>query len=109
MESVENLKVLTKSGLRPKAPQILLTLSVEIPLSLAIERVDQWVFALGLLSKVLVTISSALPSEIVRGFPGRGASTRPLRRCLLKRSRHFPTVTLVIFNLLAISRFGVPL
>jgi len=62
------------------------------PTSAAIDRVDQCVASFGVDSKVFVTTSSTCASLIVGGWPGRGSSSSPSRRCSLKRLRHLVTI-----------------
>jgi hypothetical protein len=50
------------------------------PTSAAIERVDQCVASLGVVSGVLTITSSTLASLILRGRPGRGSSVNPSSR-----------------------------
>ena len=74
--SLESFQVSWRWGCNPKTCQIRITASGVIPISLAIERVDQCVAFFGALSKVLVTTRSTRSSVIVRGLPGRGSSAR---------------------------------
>ena len=67
-------------------------------LAWAIERVDQWVAAAGLLSRVRVRTASTWASLILRGCPGRGSSSNPSTPCATKRSRHLLTVWIWIRN-----------
>jgi hypothetical protein len=53
--SVESLKVSTRCGCRPKAPQMRCTLVTETPEALAIDRRLQWVASSGIVSSVFVT------------------------------------------------------
>ena len=54
------------------------------PTSRAIERVDQCVASLGVVSSVLTITSSTWSSVIVRGCPGRGSSSQPVEAVLGK-------------------------
>jgi hypothetical protein len=65
----------------------------DIPVVLAMDRVDQWVASAGRSSSVLVITASTFSSVIRRGRPGRGSSSRPGRRIAANRLRHFVTVT----------------
>ena len=58
----------------------------------AMARVLQCVACAGVVSRVRVTIRSTAASVTVRGAPGRGSSSSPSRRWVIKRWRHFPTV-----------------
>src|SRR5438132_119812 len=64
--SVESLKVSTRCGCRPKAPQMRCTLVTETPEALAIDRRLQWVASSGIVSSVFVTTSVILSSPILR-------------------------------------------
>jgi hypothetical protein len=81
------------------------------PASRAMVRVLQCVAASGTLSSVLAITASTRASPIVRGAPGRGASSRPSSRCCTNRARHFETVcgatrcwlaTILLFKSLAV-------
>src|SRR6266567_2931841 len=74
--SVESLKVSTRCGCRPKAPQMRCTLVTETPEALAIDRRLQWVASSGIVSSVFVTTSVILSSPILRGAPGRDRQPR---------------------------------
>jgi hypothetical protein len=76
----------------PKARQMRLTAVWDIPSVRAIERVDQWVAAGGVSSRVLVMTASTCASVMRRGAPDRGASVRPWRRAVTNRWRHWPTM-----------------
>jgi len=54
-----------------------MTESGAIPVSRAIDRVDQSVASRGVDSNVAITTFSTCSSVIVRGRPGRGSSARP--------------------------------
>jgi hypothetical protein len=58
---------------------------------LAVERVDQWVASMGLLSRVRAMTASTGASLILRGWPRRGSSSRPSTPRATKRSRHLLT------------------
>jgi hypothetical protein len=91
--SVDSFQVCTRCGLRPKARQILEMAVWLSPVTLAIDRVDQWVSWLGGgSSRVLVSTCSTWVSVIVRGRPGRGSSARPSSRWRTNRPRHLVTV-----------------
>src|ERR1700751_2201117 len=106
--SVLSLKLFTKCGFKPKACQIRRTESWEMPASLAMSQLLQWVLAAGVVSKVFVTTSSTFSSEISRGAPLRGASTMPSKDCSIKRRLHFPTMCWQTPNSLATSRLLLP-
>ena len=62
------------------------------PPRVANDRVDQCVASLGVLSNVLTITSSTCASVILRGWPGRGSSIKPSRRCSANRLRHLVTI-----------------
>jgi hypothetical protein len=101
--SLESFQVSWRCGCSPNACQIRITASGVIPTSRAIDRVDQCVASLGVLSSVVIITRSTCSSVIDRGFPGRGSSTRPSRRRPEKRLRHFVTVGRETPNASAIS------
>ena len=86
--SSESLQRLWRCGWSPNAFQIRCTADWVRPTSAAIERVDQCVASLGVVSSVLTITSSTLASVIVRGCPGRGSSVSPSKRCSANRLRH---------------------
>jgi hypothetical protein len=86
------LKVSARCGCSPNACQIRKIAFCVKPASAAIDRVDQCVAFLGVVSNVLTTTSSTWSSVIVGGRPGRGSSTRPSSLRSANRVRHFPTV-----------------
>ncbi len=90
--SLESLNVSCRCGCRPKARQMRETAVCDRPASRAMERVLQWVAPAGTLSNVLAITASMRVSSMLRGAPGRGASSRPSSRCSTKRARHFETV-----------------
>ena len=94
-----------RCGRKPNARQIRPIVAWLNPKCFAIERVLQCVRPRGVVSRVFVTTSSILLSPIIRGAPGRGSSYRPSTRSLTKRSRHFPTVTLLVCSNRATSVF----
>ena len=61
-------------GLESEGRQIRNTDCSEMPASLAIRRLLQWVRARGVVSSVLVRTSSTFLSSMLRGAPLRGAS-----------------------------------
>lgn len=56
------------------------------------QRIHQCVAPSGIVSSVLAMTASTCVSLIVRGAPGRGASSSPSSRCSTNRARHFDTV-----------------
>jgi hypothetical protein len=68
------------------------------PVAWAIERVDQCVAAPGWLSNVRTITCSICASESLRGWPGRGSSSRPSTPASPKRCHHFLTVCRQIFS-----------
>lgn len=83
--SVEELERLGTVGLeRERPPDRLIALWL-IPTCFAIERVLQCVASSDFVSSVRVITRSMSGSEIVRGAPGRGSSSRPYSRCERKR------------------------
>ncbi len=91
--SGDSLNCSTRCGLRPQAHRILEIAVCDMPISAAIERVDQWVAWRGCCSSVLTITASTCSSLIVRGAPGRGSSLSPSSRRSAKRRRHLPAVT----------------
>jgi hypothetical protein len=81
--------------LQAKARQMRPTLEIEMPLCRAMLRVLHCVAVGGWLSNVWTMTLSTLASSILRGTPGRGSSSSPLRPRSTKRRRHFPTVCAV--------------
>jgi hypothetical protein len=106
--SFESFQRSRRWGCSPNARQIRDTAVCERPTSAAIERVDQCVASLGVVSKVLTITSSTRASVTVRGRPGRGSSTRPSSRCAAKRARHLVTIGRVTPSRSAISVFFRP-
>ena len=102
------LERLRRCGCSPNALQIRCTADCVRPTSAAIERVDQCVASLGVVSNVLVITSSTIASVIVRGCPGRGSSTRPSSRSASNRRRHFATVLRCTSRRAAISPLPQP-
>ena len=76
--SVESLKLSARWAGARRRPRSARPPAGEIPIALAIERVDQWVASGGISSRVLTITASTLSSLIVRGAPGRGSSTEPV-------------------------------
>ena len=95
------MKLSDRCGWSPNARQMRLTDIALTPSRLAMSRVLQWVAPSGLLSSARVTTCSTLASEIWRGAPGRGSSSKPSSRLSTKRDRHFPTVAFDSRSLLA--------
>ena len=91
--SVESLKVSIRWGFSPNARQMRLIADWDIPVVVAIDRVDQWVAFVGVSWRVFTMTASTLSSVTVRGAPGRGSSTSPSRRLAMNLPRHLPTVT----------------
>jgi hypothetical protein len=70
------------------------TAACDIPVSAAIDRVDQCVsWPRPFWVSVLVTTTSACSSVILRGSPGRGASASPSSRLSRKRDRHLRIIS----------------
>ena len=90
--SDDSLKVSVLWGCSPKARHMRLTVLWLRPVRLAIERVLQWVASSGVVSRVRVTTLSTSASEVLRGVPGLGSSSRPSIRRSKNRDLHFPTV-----------------
>ena len=90
--SLESFQCSWRCGCSPNARQIRLIAFWLIPISAAIDRVDQCVAFFGVLSSVLITTASTCSSAIVRGRPGRGSSTNPSIRNRANRPRHLVTV-----------------
>jgi hypothetical protein len=90
--SVESLKLSVRHGCSPNARQMRATVDCDIPVSLAMSRVDQCVASWGLFVSVLSTTRSTWSSVTVRGAPGRGSSANPSKRRATKRERHLDTV-----------------
>jgi hypothetical protein len=106
--SVDNLKVSSIHGLSPNAFQIRDTVGWDIPVALAIERVDQCVASAGLDVNVLSTTASTWSSVTVRGTPERCSSARPFSRFATNRARHLPTVAWLQPSSLATTWFVFP-
>jgi hypothetical protein len=106
--SLERLKVSCRCGCSPKARQIRDTAVCDRPASRAIERVLQCVAVSGTLSSVLAITASTRASSIVRGAPGRGASSSPSSRCSTNRARYFDTVCGVTRCRLATTLLSMP-
>jgi hypothetical protein len=77
--SLESLKVSTRCGCNASARQMRLTAGWLSPLRLAIARVLQWAASRGFVPRVHRTTRSTCASEIFRGAPGRGLSSKPSR------------------------------
>src|SRR5260370_8981711 len=92
--SVLSLKLFTKCGFKPKACQIRRTESWEMPASLAMSQLLQWVLAADLVSKVFVTTSSTFSSDNSPGSPQPDAPTNPSNDCSRNPPPHFPTISL---------------
>jgi hypothetical protein len=69
---------------------------LDSPVFSAISRLLQCVLFSGIDSRVLVTTSSTCPSVMDRGAPGHGSLNSPSSRRTRKRSRHLPTVALLM-------------
>src|SRR5215216_3752465 len=106
--SLESFQVSWRCGWSPNACQIRSTAFWVRPTSRAIERVDQCVASLGVVSSVRTTTSSTCSSVIVRGRPGRGSSVSPSSRRSAKRLRHLVTIGRVTPSRWAISVFLSP-
>src|SRR4029450_6827950 len=85
-----SLKVSVRWGLSRNAFQIRPTVERDSPERLAIDARDQCVASVGVSSKVATTTASTCSSVIVRGAPGRGLSTRPPVRALVRRPPQGP-------------------
>jgi hypothetical protein len=79
-------------GLQPEGAPHAVHRRLLRPTSRAIERVDQCVASVGVVSSVLTITSSTRSSVTARGRPGRGSSTSPSRRCSANRERHLATI-----------------
>src|SRR5882757_6190500 len=90
--SVDSLNDSDRHGCRPNVRQIRDTVDCDIPVALAIDRLDQWVALRGLDSSVSTITRSTSASVTVRGRPGRASSYRPSTRWATNRDRHVPTV-----------------
>ena len=90
--SLESFQVSWRWGCNPNARQMRPIASRDKPASAAIDRVDQCVASLGVVSNVLTITSSTCSSVIVLGRPGRGSSTSPSSRCWANRLRHLVTI-----------------
>src|SRR3954447_22828420 len=90
--SVDSLNVSSTHGLSPNAFQIRLTVGCDIPVALAIARVDQCVAPTGFWVRVFTTTASTWSSVTVRGTPERCSSANPTSRLATNRDRHLPTV-----------------
>jgi hypothetical protein len=102
------LEPLDPCGCSPNARQTLETVVCDRPISLAIDRVDQCVASLGVVSNVLVTSAATCSSVTDRGPPERGMSPRPAIRCSTNRARHRPTACGVDPSRSATSLFVAP-
>jgi hypothetical protein len=80
--------------LSPNARQIRLMADCDMPSWRARLRVDQWMAAAGVVSKVATSTCSTCSSVMVRAAPGRGSSARPSSRRAMSRERHLVTVGL---------------
>ena len=106
--SDDSLNVSTRWGFNPKARQIRLIADWDIPVVLAMDRVDQWVASFGFSCSVFTMTASTSSSLTVRGEPGRGSSTSPSSRLTMNRLRHLPTVASATPRLAATSRLVGP-
>jgi hypothetical protein len=106
--SDDSLNVSTRWGFKPKARQIRLIADWDMPVVLAIDRVDQCVASSGFSCSVLTTTTSTSSSVTVRGDPGRGSSTSPSSRLATNRLRHLPTVASATPRRAATSRLVGP-
>ena len=107
--SADSFQVCTRCGLSPNARQIREIADCDIPVAVAIDRVDQCVsFLGGLCSKVAVITRSTCSSVILRGAPGRGSSVNPSKRSRTNRDRHLRTVSRDTARLAATSVFDRP-
>ena len=82
--SLDSLKVSTRCGCRPKAPQMRCTVVTETPVARAIERRLQWVAFSGTVSSVRVTTSAILSSPILARCAGPRLVVEPLKTPLGK-------------------------
>jgi hypothetical protein len=94
--------------LQAKARQMRVTAVCESAISRAIVRVLQCVALAGTDSSVLAMTASTCASAIVRGAPVRGASSKPSRRSVTNRARHFDTVCCATRNCIATALFPRP-
>src|SRR3979411_1509609 len=107
--SVDSFHVSTRCGLRPKARQIREIAVWDMPVSRAMDRVDQCVSPLaGFSSRVLTITASTCSSVMVRAAPGRGSSDKPSSRSRTNLPRHLVTVCGQIPNRAATSLFVEP-
>jgi hypothetical protein len=107
--SADSFQLCSRCGLSPNARQIRDTAVWLIPVTRAIDRVDQWVsWSGGGCSRALTTTSSTCSSAIVRGRPGRGSSDRPSSRSRTNRPRHLATVCGQISNRSATATLVAP-
>jgi len=91
--SLESLKVSCRCGCKPKARQMRQTAVCDKPILRAIRRCGSSASHLpAAVSSVLAMTASTCVSLIVRGAPGRGASSSPSSRCSMNLARHFDTV-----------------
>jgi class 3 adenylate cyclase len=104
----ESLNVSLNCGFNPNARQIRLTADCDIPVALAIERVDQCVASTGVSSSVFTTTRSTSASVILLGTPGRGSSCNTSRRRSANRRRHLLTVASLTPSRAATSIFVAP-
>src|ERR1700741_2884774 len=88
--SVLSLKLFTKCGFKPKACQIRRTESWEMPASLAMSQLLQWVLAGGVVSNVFVTTSSTFSSEILSWRSAAGRIDYAFQGLLNKAPPPFP-------------------
>jgi hypothetical protein len=105
---LESFQLSWRWGWSPNARQIRCTADCVSPTSAAIDRVDQCVASLGVLSNVLTITSSTFSSLTVRGRPGRGSSNSPSSRSRLNRDRHRVATPRSIPSRSAISVFLSP-
>src|SRR5680860_825420 len=107
--SLDNLKVLTRCGFKPRADQIRCTVAGLTPCAFAIARQLQCVWPGGVVSCVARTISAILSSEI-DGLRPRPVATSPnlTRPCSANRSRQACTVDGATPTCTAIAVFARP-
>ena len=107
--SVDSFQVCTRCGLSPNARQIREIADCDIPVALAIDRVDQCVSPLAADSSSVLTITDSTCSSVIfRGAPGRGWSVNPSSRWTTNRDRHFATVSRASPNSAATSVLDPP-
>ncbi|MNL40500.1 hypothetical protein D3C87_1628530 [compost metagenome] len=90
--SLESLNVSWRCGCNPKACQIRVTAVCDKSISRAMSRVLQWVAPSGIDSSVRAITASTRASSMLRGAPGRGASSKPSKHSWTKRARHLDPV-----------------